>query len=441
MAKRDHARGRAADVAEPTVLLERLLSHIDEGRHGMLLADLSRLRSGFVDADDPFILNMFMSLHHLSMAWSCCLEGGELGDRGDGRSEQEQVLRRQLRSLCCSIQELAKDREPETAADSDKATGRSLTAFVGSLLQAFGGQARASPKQPASGAVIDPADDRLDIDVGPDGPISPAPDGRHGIPQKADASGSMDVYFFGTFRVCLDGAFVRDWRNAKSKLVLKYLIAHKERSIAKEYLMELFWPNTDPECARNNLNVAIYNIRQALKQNGWKRRSIFYRDGHYCLNPDITIWTDLDAFVDLVERAKTFAKAGDTAKEMSALASLDDLYSGDVLEEDRFEDWVLPLRQRFKELYWDSLIKRADYYFARHRYKQSIDMYKKIQGIDACDEQVHVRLMTCHARLGQHHLAMRQFNKCVDVLSRDLDIGPDAATIDLFERIRRRESV
>lgn len=440
MAKRDHARGRAADV-EPTVLLERcerLLSLIDEGRHGTLLADLSSLRAGWTDTDDPLIRNLLESLHHLGLAWNCCLEGDDPADRDDAGANREQLLRGQLRSLCCSVRELAGQATSPAAVDRKPVADRSLTALVGSLLNAFSGQARAAPMPPAA---IDPTGGRMDVEGSPGGSNSPTSDVGTCVPEKADAPGFMSVYFFGTFRVCLDGAFVKEWRNARSKLVLKYLIAHKERSIAKEYLMELFWPNTNPECARNNLNVAIYNIRQALKQNGWKMRSVFYKDGHYSLNPDVTIWTDLDAFSDIVDRAKTFAKAGDAAKEISALASLDELYGGDVLEEDRFEDWVLPLRQRFKEMYWDSLIKRADYFFCKHRYKQSIDMYKKIQAIDGCDEQVHARLMTCYARLGQHHLAMRQFSTCVEVLARELDIGPDAATVELYERIRRREAV
>lgn len=424
MAKRDHARGRAADGVEPTVLLEsceRLLSLIDQGRHGALLADLSRLRAGHADAGDPLTRNLLESLHHLGMAWSCCLQGS------DGRSERERDLRHQIRSLCHSLRELAE--QTALAADfvSEPEAGRSLAAFVGSLFGVFGGQALPSPKRQTRMAASDPKADHLGAYSRNDAAVS--------------APSSMSVYFLGTFRVCLDGGFVEEWRNAKSKLVLKYVIAHKERAIAKDFLMELFWPNTDPECARNNLNVAIYNIRQVLKQQGRNTRTIIYKDGHYGLNPEVTVWTDLDAFLDVVDRASALAEAGETAKEVSLLASLDDLYGGDFLEEDRFEDWIMPLRQRFRDLYWEALHKRADYAFAKHRYKQSIDIFKTMLAIDACDEHVHARLMTCHARLGQHHLAMRQFNKCVDALARELDIGPDAATVDLFERIRRREVV
>jgi len=445
MGKRYHTLGQDSHAVEPGELLdscEFLLSLIDRGNHKTLLAYVSELRAENADTADPLVGSLLESLHHLCMAWGCCLDSDDpCGPEDQCRADREHVLKGQLRSLCCSIQELLLQSTPSAMEDREPATGRSLTGTIVSLLDMLSGKKPASPKQASKGAHLDPAADRSDLDAGLDGPTALAENDQDSVPNRSDLPGSMSVYFFGAFRVCLDGEFVKDWRNAKSKLILKYLVAHKQRSIAKEYLMELFWPNTDPECARNNLNVAIYNIRQTLKQHGRKIRSIYYQDGQYCLSPDLQIWTDLDAFINIVDRAKAFAKDGDIEKEVLALTSLDELYVGDVLEEDRFEDWVLPLRQQFKEMYWDSLIKRADYYVNKHRYRQSIDMYKKILMIDACDEQVHARLMTCYARLGQHHLAMRQFNKCVEALARELDIGPDAGTVDLFERVRRREAV
>ncbi len=284
-----------------------------------------------------------------------------------------------------------------------------------------------------------------DIEKPVEGPISVARE-AHGLASKgpcgcSDPPGCMSIYAFGSFRVCLNGEFVREWRNAKSKMLFKYLVAHKRCSIAKECLMELFWPNNDPECARNNLNVAIYNIRQALKQNGDGRHVIVYRDGHYGLSPDFKVWTDFEAFDRVFDRARVHEREGDVDQQMAVLNELDELYVGDFLEEDRFEAWASALRRKYQDLYKTAIEKRASFFFDRHGYDRSIDMYKRINMIDACDEQVHRRLMTCFARLGQSHLAMRQFNACVEALASDLDLAPDDATVELFERIRRREPV
>jgi hypothetical protein len=77
---------------------------------------------------------------------------------------------------------------------------------------------------------------------------------------------SLVIYCLGLFRVYQDEQTVEDWPSSKGKAVFKYLVTHRERPVAKEVLMELFWPGVDPDAARNSLNVAIYGLRQALRQ-------------------------------------------------------------------------------------------------------------------------------------------------------------------------------
>jgi DNA-binding SARP family transcriptional activator len=55
--------------------------------------------------------------------------------------------------------------------------------------------------------------------------------------------------------VYLDDQPIEDWPSSKGKSIFKYLVAHRERPVAKEVLMEVFWPGARPDAARNNLNV------------------------------------------------------------------------------------------------------------------------------------------------------------------------------------------
>ena len=423
-----------------------LLSLIEDKRHSELVAYLSRFRMQGSKAADPMIQNLLGSIYHLCMAWICSLDGDNTPERCRSKDrDRQRMLEDQLRSLCLSIRDIAAKPEIPLEQASEPKEARGLARPIFALLNYLskGKQVAAMASTPSTFA--NPSIGISKVEKLPERPAFAerdehrrAPDGRTGC---AETSGSMSVYFFGSFRVCIDGEFIKEWRNAKSKMIFKYLITHKRCSIAKECLMEVFWPNNDPECARNNLNVAIYNIRQVLKQNGDRLHAIIYSDGHYGLSPEFKIWTDFEAFDHVFDRAQVHESAGDLDQQMSILEGLDDLYGGDFLEEDRFEAWILPLRQKYQDLYKEAICKRAELYFERRHYDRSIDMYKKINVIDPCDEQAHRRRMTCHARLGQNHLAMRQFNSCVEALARDLDLAPDEQTVDLFERVRRREPV
>jgi DNA-binding SARP family transcriptional activator len=49
--------------------------------------------------------------------------------------------------------------------------------------------------------------------------------------------------------------------------------------------------------------------------------------------------------------------------------------------------------------------------------------------------------MHSYSHQGQYHLALRQYQLCVEALHAELDVKPATETIKLFEHIRRRERV
>jgi DNA-binding SARP family transcriptional activator len=50
-------------------------------------------------------------------------------------------------------------------------------------------------------------------------------------------------------------------------------------------------------------------------------------------------------------------------------------------------------------------------------------------------------MMRCYSRLGQLHLAIRQYHLCAATLSRELSLAPGQETTELFAGIRRGEPV
>ena len=67
--------------------------------------------------------------------------------------------------------------------------------------------------------------------------------------------------------------------------------------------------------------------------------------------------------------------------------------------------------------------------------------YPNVDERDPCREDAHRRLMRCYSRQGQPHLALVQYRASVRALAAELGVGPDPATAELHERIRRHEAV
>jgi DNA-binding SARP family transcriptional activator len=97
--------------------------------------------------------------------------------------------------------------------------------------------------------------------------------------------------------------------------------------------MERFWPEAEPEAARNNLNVAMHRLRRALGRDGFP--FVQFADGHYLLNPRLVVSIDADAFLAHAARASELERDQDVDGAIREYAACVALYQGELLPEDR----------------------------------------------------------------------------------------------------------
>ena len=252
---------------------------------------------------------------------------------------------------------------------------------------------------------------------------------------------SLAIYFLSLFRVLLDEQPVGGWPNCKGKSIFKYLATHRERPIPKEVLMEIFWPEVDPDAARNNLNVAIYGLRKALSKVNTDFSYVLFQDGCYLLNPELHIWVDAEAFMAHVRKAKECERRNDLVAAIHEYRAAEAIYQSEFLVEDRYEDWLIGARQNFQDTYLAVMNRLSCYYLDQQDYEACVTICAKTLTVDVCNEEVHRRLMRCYSLMGYTHLAMRQFHVCRETLARDLNLIPSKETMQLFEQIRQRQSV
>ena len=100
------------------------------------------------------------------------------------------------------------------------------------------------------------------------------------------------------------GERVPRWNSLKARAVFQYLLVHQDRPTRRDVLMALQWPDHSHTSARNNLNVALYSLRNTLDGLGQDAQPILYRDGCYILNPDLTWWIDRNEFLSSVDHAQ-----------------------------------------------------------------------------------------------------------------------------------------
>jgi DNA-binding SARP family transcriptional activator len=204
--------------------------------------------------------------------------------------------------------------------------------------------------------------------------------------------------------------------------------------------MEAFWPGSDPEAARNNLNVALHGLRESLRIVT-DRPIIIYELGNYCLESDVEMWIDLEEFEQYSLEGNRLEAAGQLERAVRSYEAAINLYQGGFLEEDPYEEWTILPRERLRFAYLDLLSRLSNIKFDKGEYSACVGLCQRILDCDNCREESHQRLMVCYSRQGQASLALRQYQVCIEALHANLDVEPETATTQLVERIRRHERV
>lgn len=224
----------------------------------------------------------------------------------------------------------------------------------------------------------------------------------------------------------------------RSRLVLQYLVAHRSRPVAREVLLEAFWPGSPPAAARNSLNVAVTLLRRALRPAYGDRPVVVFRDESYRLDPAIEVWVDREEFDRLVRRGAECRRAGDHAGAVRALGAARALYRGPLFEDEPYEDWIVTMRRALAADHLAMLTDLGESLAAIGARRESAEVLRSVLVIEPEREDVHRRLMELHASEGRGYLALRQFEACRAALRRSLGVEPGPETHAARERILSR---
>ena len=277
--------------------------------------------------------------------------------------------------------------------------------------------------------------------LGPPAEAAAADSGGPSAPMVDDTGEALAIQCLGPFCVLHGERRLEPWPNRRAKAVFKYLVVHRERPVPKETLMDVFWPDTGVSAARNNLNVAVHALRRFLRDGHAKVSHVVFHGGSYMIDPNLPLWIDAVEFERLADAGEAHERGGRLPESVRDLHAAEALYQGGLFDDDPYEEWMLARRRELQDRYVAVLERLGDLYRAADDDRACLDVARKIVAVEPFREAAHRELMRCYARQGQQHLALRQYLDCAAALQDALDTQPEPRTVDLYERIRRREPV
>jgi len=242
---------------------------------------------------------------------------------------------------------------------------------------------------------------------------------------------ALRVYLLGGFRASVGPRIIDDaeWRLRKAKTLVKLLALASGHRLHREQAMDILWRDLDPEAAGNNLRKTLHVARRALEPSASDAsRYLHTHDDLLALRSPGSLWIDVDAF-------EAAAAEAHRTRDHRAYHAAIELYAGDLLPEDRYEDWAADRREELREEYGGLLVELARLHEARDEHVPAIDALRRLVANDPAHEEARRGLMRLYALAGQRHQALRQYQHLREALQRELGAEPDAASQRLHQEI------
>jgi len=232
------------------------------------------------------------------------------------------------------------------------------------------------------------------------------------------------ISLLGTPKVTSTDGDVPRFRSQRTIAMLAYLVAER-RTITRERLATLFWPDDQPQKAKGKLRRELYNLAQMLP-GCWQTDRVKVR-----FEPSAETSVDLD-LIRQHEQAEDWLAAADLLRG--------DFLEGIVVDDNlEFETWLLGEQERWRQRAETILTRVIDLHIQRADNAAALDSARKLLQLTPWEEEAHRQLMRLLAWTGRRGAALRQFERCREALADELGVEPSEKTIRLFEQIKNGE--
>jgi DNA-binding SARP family transcriptional activator len=242
---------------------------------------------------------------------------------------------------------------------------------------------------------------------------------------------AIRIKLLGGFRVWVGPRVIEEalWRLRKSKSLVKLLALSPGHRLHREQVMDALWPGLGMQDASNNLRQTLHVARRTLEPDrAANARYLSVQEKQLTLCPRGHLWVDVEVFE---EAAATARRARDPATYRLAI----ELYAGELLPGDRYEEWAEGRREELRQLYLRLLIELAGICEGRDEHEAAVEALRRVATEDPTREEAHAGLMRLYVLSDRRTQALVQYEQLRKALSEKLGTEPSASTHHLYEEI------
>lgn len=214
-----------------------------------------------------------------------------------------------------------------------------------------------------------------------------------------------------------------DFQTQAARDLFFLLLAHPE-GITKEEIGEIFWPDADPKDIKFRMKNTLYRLRHAVG-----KEVIILDQDNYRFNNAVDYEYDVELF--LKENALGL-NAKDPLQKLAHFREAVKLYKGVFLPEIS-DTWVYSARESLQQICINILLQTAEIYLDMGNFTLAIEYCQRALDVDNCLELAYRLSFRIYAAMGDQAAMARQYARCCEVLSREINTQPSPQTQMLYQ--------
>ena len=232
----------------------------------------------------------------------------------------------------------------------------------------------------------------------------------------------------------------RDWPGRKARQLFLLLLGTRGHSLQRDEVLDILWPEHDIDAGSNALYKTLYVLRRALEPDlrSGRASSWIETSGETIrITRDADLWIDVQQFSQILAHIDT-APAG-TQRQL--LRNALELAVGPYIADEPYADWLIARREALRAEVERATLKLASLDIDAGDPLAASPFLETLLAQESTAESIHRAIMRMYHAAGQRTLALRQFERCREVLRREFDDDPEPETTRLATSIREAPDV
>ncbi|MDZ4132720.1 MAG: bacterial transcriptional activator domain-containing protein, partial [Dethiobacteria bacterium] len=246
----------------------------------------------------------------------------------------------------------------------------------------------------------------------------------------------LEVYTLGQFSVRCDNQLISAESGRLGMLweLFMYLVTYRKKKNQTSSIQEALWPENDCTDPGKSLKNLVHRLRKMIDgclglENS---TSISFSQGCYSWNDSVPYELDAALFETLCREARDSSEK-EPLQAASKYKEAFELYRGDYLPNLIYNDWVVPIRHYYRQLFLRSVFEMIEICEKGRHFAEITAVCEKIFFIEPFEEELHLRYLEALLKEGKKAQARSHYQYITALLYREFGAKPSLAMQRLYQ--------